>query len=59
MRDLIGEAGINWELPWGDVPAVKKAKLYQTVSMCVVRGSNDKPYIPGPYGGTFLEEVFQ
>ncbi|KAI9433387.1 hypothetical protein H4582DRAFT_2082262 [Lactarius indigo] len=29
VRDLIGEAGINWELPWSDVPAVKKAKLYQ------------------------------
>ncbi|KAH9018361.1 hypothetical protein EDB83DRAFT_2528428 [Lactarius deliciosus] len=26
---LIGEAGINWELPWSQVPDVKKAKLYQ------------------------------
>ncbi|KAH9041067.1 hypothetical protein EDB85DRAFT_2140240 [Lactarius pseudohatsudake] len=29
VTDLIGEAGINWELPWPQVPAVKKAKLYQ------------------------------
>ncbi|KAI9458327.1 hypothetical protein BJY52DRAFT_1223446 [Lactarius psammicola] len=30
VRDLIGEAGINWELPWSEVSAIKKAKLYQT-----------------------------
>ncbi|KAI9437387.1 hypothetical protein BJY52DRAFT_1196502 [Lactarius psammicola] len=30
VRDLIGEAGINWELLWSEVSAIKKAKLYQT-----------------------------
>ncbi|KAI9451572.1 hypothetical protein BJY52DRAFT_1226577 [Lactarius psammicola] len=30
VRDLLGEAGVNWELPWSEVSAVKKAKLYQT-----------------------------
>ncbi|KAI9448641.1 hypothetical protein BJY52DRAFT_1228245 [Lactarius psammicola] len=29
VRDLCGEVGINWELPWADISAAKKAKLYQ------------------------------
>ena len=48
MRDLIGEVGIQWELPWADIPTVKKAKLYQTVSLRVTRSGNEKSYMAGP-----------
>ncbi|KAH8978699.1 hypothetical protein EDB86DRAFT_2836548 [Lactarius hatsudake] len=29
VRELVAAAGINWELPWAEIPARKKAKLYQ------------------------------
>ncbi|KAH9012177.1 hypothetical protein EDB84DRAFT_1645184 [Lactarius hengduanensis] len=29
VTDLVAAAGINWEVRWADIPASKKAKLYQ------------------------------
>ncbi|KAH9023710.1 hypothetical protein EDB85DRAFT_2150954 [Lactarius pseudohatsudake] len=29
VMDLVAAAGINWEVRWADIPASKKAKLYQ------------------------------
>ena len=32
IHDFIPAAGINWEVPWKQVPAEKKAKLFAVVS---------------------------
>ncbi|KAH9032361.1 hypothetical protein EDB83DRAFT_2319122 [Lactarius deliciosus] len=31
VTDLVAAAGINWEVRWAEIPASKKAKLYQAV----------------------------
>lgn len=32
LRDLVIRSQINWELPWADIPASEKAKLFSVVS---------------------------
>lgn len=32
LRDLVLRSQINWELPWGEIPASEKAKLFNVVS---------------------------
>ena len=32
LRDLMMNARINWEVPWAQVPARDKAKLFEVVS---------------------------
>ncbi|KAN0139557.1 hypothetical protein V8E53_002586 [Lactarius tabidus] len=46
VRDLVGEVGINWEVPWAEIPAVKKSKLYQAAheeAPFLKRFANDWP----------------
>jgi hypothetical protein len=42
--DLCGEVGMNWELPWADISAGKKAKLYQAVSISAQLYYQGLPY---------------
>jgi hypothetical protein len=49
VRDLVGKVGINWEIPWSEIPATKKVKLYQVVSHAVLAAVTPKhTLVPGP-----------
>jgi hypothetical protein len=35
VRDLVGNARINWELPWAKVPTRDKAMLFEAVRLYI------------------------
>ena len=60
LRDLTMNARISWEVPWAQVPARDKAKLFEVVSTRASRHDRyrlTETYIPGTHSASILGTI--